>query len=76
MKTHMWSRGPAVGLNTTKDEIRLTKDCPSQVLLPSPIHRSSSTNLKTPTEFKRLASGALNLVKMELLSTKSHEAPV
>ena len=33
-------------------------------------------NLKTPTEFKRLASGALNLVKMELLSTKSHEAPV
>jgi anaerobic magnesium-protoporphyrin IX monomethyl ester cyclase len=33
-------------------------------------------NLKTTTEFKRLASGALNLVKMELLSTKSHEAPV
>ena len=33
-------------------------------------------NLKTSTEFKRLASGANNLVKMELLSTKSHEAPV
>lgn len=33
-------------------------------------------NLKTTTEFKRLASGALSLVKMELLSTKSHEAPV
>lgn len=61
----------------TRDELlELLKICHRKFYFRPKFIAKSIMKLKSTAELKRLSSAALSLVKMELLSSNSHEAPV